>query len=37
VVGELVRWNGPVRFGVGCDDGCVFGDELSLWKRRSPR
>jgi hypothetical protein len=38
-----------VQFGVGCDDGCVFGDEVSLWggsgevsavppwKRRSPR
>ena len=20
-----------IRFGVGCDDGCVFGDEVSLW------
>jgi hypothetical protein len=38
-----------VQFGVGCDDGCVFGDEVSLWggpggvsavppwKGRSPR
>ena len=20
-----------IRFGVGCDDGCVFGDEVSRW------
>ena len=20
-----------IRFGVGCDEGCVFGDEVSLW------
>src|SRR5215472_4446064 len=20
-----------IRFGVGCDDGCVFGDEVSVW------
>jgi hypothetical protein len=38
-----------IQFGVGCDDGCVFGDEVSRWggsgealtaarwKRRSPR
>ena len=38
-----------IRFGAGCDDGCVFGDEVSLWggpgealtpagrRRRSPR
>jgi hypothetical protein len=38
-----------IQFGVGCDDGCVFGDEVSRWgglgealtaarcKRRRPR
>jgi hypothetical protein len=38
-----------IQFGVGCDDGCVFGDEVSRlggpgeaspvapWKRRHPR
>jgi hypothetical protein len=20
-----------IQFGVGCDDGCVFGDEVSIW------
>ena len=20
-----------IRFGMGCDDGCMFGDEVSLW------
>src|SRR6266568_5319489 len=20
-----------IQFGVGCDDGCVFGDEVSMW------
>ena len=27
-------WSGGtarIRFGVGCDDGCVFGDEVPLW------
>ena len=38
-----------IQFGMGCDDGCVFGDEMSMWggpgeaftaarrKRRRPR
>jgi hypothetical protein len=38
-----------IQFGMGCNDGCVFGDEVSLWggpgealtaarrKRRRPR
>ncbi len=20
-----------IKFGVGCDDGCAFGDEVSMW------
>jgi hypothetical protein len=28
-----------IQFGVGCDDGCVFGDQVSTWgtpSRASP-
>ena len=26
-----------IQFGVGCDDGCVFGDEVSMWGVRGIR
>jgi hypothetical protein len=25
-----------IRFGMGCDDECVFGDQVTLWRRSSP-
>jgi hypothetical protein len=25
-----------IQFGVGCDDGCVFGDEVSIWGIQGP-
>jgi hypothetical protein len=25
------RNTGHQQFGVGCDDGCVFGDQVSVW------
>ena len=25
-----------IKFGVGCDDGCVFGDEVSIWGVQGP-
>jgi hypothetical protein len=25
-----------IQFGVGCDDGCVFGDEVSIWGVQGP-
>jgi hypothetical protein len=35
--GSWLAGTARIWFGVGCDDECVFGDEVSLWKRRSPR